>query len=655
MNRRRWLSALLLGSTAIFLRVCNLGTFSLWLDEVFTMRVASRPLLETLSRCADDAENVPVYAVVTNLGLKAGLDDPWIRLLPIAAALASIVLLAVWTRRHFGPTAAWLAAAFCVFSPFHVRYSQELRAYPYLLLACTATMVLADRLRSRPDWKSTVALAIIVALGFYTNLTYALVLVPVAGMMLLPSDPAPGGGAVSPWLVRRRFASAVFLGGLAFMPWIWLISQTLVAKIARTRTTDWTMAAVGQRWECLTVAPGHFNLLSWFGVLLAIVFIIGVVTAATKATGRAVLLPSLATLAIWEAVLVAVNHWSAPRYDTALWPFLAVLVALGFERILGLLRWRPFRWAACAVVVVLLLVRVDAYHRFGRPHWDRLASAVQEVQQPGEKIVTIDHWAMRCLSYYLESPVSTVADKPHRLRKSLETSPSVLVVSRGPLRQKFLTPADAEAELGRIPRTAGLYRLRRDREDVSAETSNNPEERPETWPEPVAERIPEHFERDPSGCLRRAFERSDHPRVKGVTRIDFDRGNRNLSASGWARPRKKDSGETRVSIPGPEASIDLGPAEATAHRLSIRLAPVSGLSGTQWVRVVLNGEVLGERPLRSGVQTLTFEAPARCWFGDHNLLVLQFSRIGRGDGTGPSRAAAVDWIEWTPRASGADG
>ncbi len=308
MKRIEWLGALLLAGVAVFLRVCNLGTFSLWLDEVFTMRVASKPLIETLSRCAEDTENVPVYAVVANLGLKIGLDDPWIRLLPIAAGLASIVLLALWTRRYFSPTAAWLVAAFCALSPFHIRYSQELRAYPYLLLMCTATLVLADRLRSHPDWKSTSALAATVALGFYTNLTYALVLVPVAGMMLATPSPDRGGKAISPNSIRTRFVTAVFFGALAFLPWIWLISQTLVTRLERTRTTDWTWLAVGQRWECLTIAPGHFTLLSWFGVVLAVVFVIGIIAAARTPTGRAVLLPALATLAVWEVVLVVVKH-----------------------------------------------------------------------------------------------------------------------------------------------------------------------------------------------------------------------------------------------------------------------------------------------------------------------------------------------------------
>ena len=202
-DRNRLLGvAVLIGVVAAFLRVCNLGTFSLWLDEVFTMRVASKPLLDTLAACAADAENVPFYAVVTNLGLRAGLDDPWIRLIPITAALVSIAFLAVWTDRHFGRSVALLTAAFCALSSFHVRYSQELRAYPYLLLICSVTLLVADRLSARPDRRSVLALAATVAVGCYTNQTYVLVLVPVAGLVFAAGQSGSDVGRVAASRIR---------------------------------------------------------------------------------------------------------------------------------------------------------------------------------------------------------------------------------------------------------------------------------------------------------------------------------------------------------------------------------------------------------------------------------------------------------------------
>lgn len=457
----QWWAALLVAGLAVVLRVANLGTFSLWLDEVFTMRVAAKPLAETLALCAADAENVPLYAVVANLGLKLGLGDPWIRLLPIAAGLISIWLLAVWSHRNFGRTVSVIVAVFCAVSPFHIRYSQELRAYPYLLLMCAATLRLTDRLRERPDWKSTLGLAIVVGLGFYTNLTYVLVLVPTLGLILMSTYPSGFAGPVCEPVILRRYAFAVALGTLSFTPWIWRIWPSLMSRLSRPRTTGWTLAAIGDRWECLTIAPGQANLLSWFGAGLGVLVLAGIVVAAGMRIGRLVLLPALITLIVWEVVLVQVEHWSSPRYDTALWPFLVVLLALGFERFLRLLRFPWIRTAVSATVVILLLLRVDAYHRRGRPHWDQLAREVRDARRPGEKVVTMDHFSRICLAYYLKEHISTINQEPQRLRAELAERRSVLFVSRGRLRPELSELAGTRDLIANVHRTAKLFRLGR--------------------------------------------------------------------------------------------------------------------------------------------------------------------------------------------------
>jgi hypothetical protein len=231
----------------------------------------------------------------------------------------------------------------------------------------------------------------------------------------------------------------------------------------------------------------------------------------------------------------------------------------------------------------------------------------------------------------------------------------VLVVSRNPLRPKFLKPADTAAKLTRIPRTGELHRLRRSPAHPIAEISFDTDGRPDSWPEPVAEIIPEKFERESPGCLARRFGSSENPPVEVVTRLDFSRGDPVHSGSGWARPKKREDGTTWSLVEGPEASVDLEFSEATRHTIAVRIAPVSDLTETQWIRVVLNGHVLGEKPLNRGSQTVRFNAPARLWRGGRALLVLQFSQVASGDGKRPSRSAAVDWIDWTPSAEAVGG
>jgi len=72
-------------AVATFVRICNLGTFSLDLDEVLTMTRAGLPFPEMIAACAQDPDNVPLYLVLTSLSLASGLAEPWFRLPPIAA------------------------------------------------------------------------------------------------------------------------------------------------------------------------------------------------------------------------------------------------------------------------------------------------------------------------------------------------------------------------------------------------------------------------------------------------------------------------------------------------------------------------------------------------------------------------------------------
>ncbi len=117
-EERRWGFALFaIVSIAFVIRLWNLGTFSLWLDEVVTLRFAGLPFDRLLAACAGDAENVPLYAVVAFLGTRAGLTEPWIptpafwhaRLLTLLGARPTIGTMEriVHKSRSFEEAAKW--------------------------------------------------------------------------------------------------------------------------------------------------------------------------------------------------------------------------------------------------------------------------------------------------------------------------------------------------------------------------------------------------------------------------------------------------------------------------------------------------------------------------------------------------------------------
>jgi len=653
-----WIVLAAILAVAAWLRVCNLGTFSLWLDEVFTMTIANAPLAQTLAASAADAENVPMYAVITNIGIKLGADEHSLRLAPIVAALASIVVLALWARRHFGSSVALITAAFCALSTFHIRYSQELRAYPYLLLVCTLTLLATDRIRTAADRRSILVLAAIVAAGCYSQLTYVLVLVPAAGSLLL----RPAGSDDDPQPVARalgRFLLGISLGFLAFAPWIWLISITLVRRMPQARITEWTWEYAGSRWQVLTIAAREFEKLTWFGLILAGIALVGLIACARSRAGRVVILPALGALVAWELALAAMDHWTVARYDTSLWPFLAILMAVGFHRLLIWSRWRWLQCAVTATMIALFLVHIDGYYRIGRPHWDALAEAVIEVRRDGESVVTNDHWARRCLSYYLGERIATITDQRDRLSSWLEKSSSVLLVSRETARRKILNAAERHAEIAHVTRTAHLYRLQgasdRDR-DTETHAAGEPWR---TWPDPFIEPVSKPIEQAPAcgfGQIRKAsqFDDSDDGR-----RIEFDSGTKPNLRYGWSRPTTTPAELTVAWVLGREAGLDVPRTIASEARLTIRIRPHPEVAESQRMRLLINGAEIGQSLLQKGWNVLEFNISSEIWRSGSNLLILQFSDIcctapqaHRVQPQGRPHAAAVDWIEVVPTAPG---
>jgi hypothetical protein len=629
-------------AVAALVRVCSLGTFSLDLDEVLTMTKAVLPFPEMMAACAKDPDNVPLYLVLTSLSLAAGLAEPWFRLPPIAAGLASIVAWSWWCRRHFGESVSLLLAGFLALSTFHVRYSQELRAYPYLLLLTALAMLAADRVRSRPGAGSAMLLAATVAFGWYLHFSFVMILAPMLGMVLV-GDQAPDGGSSSRTRQLAWTAAAIAAGTAVFLPWYLHVRAALGSYLSRG-ANDWTLDLLARRWQFLTVAANESEAADWLGLALAALAAIGLVVAARSRAGRAALLPAVAAAVACELALLAVNRWSQGRYQLAVWPLLAVLVVLGGRTVGG---WLGARWARTAAVTAaacILLLRVDAYHRLGRPHWDRVAAAVAEVRRPGEPVLAENNWSQVCLSHYSEHEVVSLHRSSGELAAALDRDASVLLFVPSRYRQPAVQAmARSGALVAEVPRTGRLVRVRPDMLGLAPRQSGGP------WPEPAAELVAEAIEEAPAGCLARALGLDDdrHQRAAGWSRLELDASSAPYLRSGWSGPRRSGGQSFRI-VTASEAAVVAPRPSAGAARISLRASSLRGLVRQQ-VRLLLNGHALGTAALGRAPRVAGFDAPAECWQDGRNLVVLQFREVAPpGDRSRPPRAAAVDWIEIAP-------
>ncbi len=130
-------------------RLANLKA-SLWLDESWVANSLLTPKLSQTLYFDRWAQSTPPLFLVTERAIVrlAGYSEPVLRIVPLLAALASLVILAVVLRRLFSPLAALLGVATAVANYWVIKYGQEVKQYGTdLLVACLMILVLERILR----------------------------------------------------------------------------------------------------------------------------------------------------------------------------------------------------------------------------------------------------------------------------------------------------------------------------------------------------------------------------------------------------------------------------------------------------------------------------------------------------------------------------
>ncbi len=238
LNRIRHVLPLLLMLALLVLgcavRFHRLGEQSLWYDEGIAYNHALRALPELIPLLQ---RNVHVPAYFTLLGLwedLAGASEFALRSLSVFFSLLSVALTYALGSRLFHPVAGLAASAFVALNTFSIYYAAEARMYAMLTAIAAGSMLLfvvflrdlCRPLPSRSRSRYIVALGLINALGLYTHVVFALVLltqIALAIMWFLGSWPAERQSTASASIAVRTLLAYLFANALTlllFSPWI---------------------------------------------------------------------------------------------------------------------------------------------------------------------------------------------------------------------------------------------------------------------------------------------------------------------------------------------------------------------------------------------------------------------------------------------------
>jgi len=224
--QRRDTKLMLWGIVALgaVLRLHALGAKSFWLDEIASVAIARTPSSWFWHWLWTEEGNMALYYVMLRPWLEIHLGEATVRLLSVLPGIASIPVMYLLGKRLFDRNVGLLAALFLALNTCSVVYSQEARAYSWLLLGVVVSTYLFARLIERPTHAMACAYALAAGATFYFH--YFGLLVPLAHAVSVTALPKER----RPW--NQLFVAGTIVGAFA-IPVLWMI------HIQPVRHLDW--------------------------------------------------------------------------------------------------------------------------------------------------------------------------------------------------------------------------------------------------------------------------------------------------------------------------------------------------------------------------------------------------------------------------------
>jgi mannosyltransferase len=345
---RLWLFLNIILATA--LRLFRLGEKSFWLDEAISAVLARVDRHVFILAIFHRQANMTLYYLLLRGWTWLGSNEFVVRSLSVVAGVAAIPAIYVLGARLFGSRAGRLAALLLSVHAFHIRYSQEARAYSLTMLLAIVSSLFFVRAVERPSHKNWAGYIVT-----STLLVYAQVF---GGWVLLAHG-------VSLLLARRKVSWRQFALSAAAI--CFLISPLAYCLFLVSDRSQLAWLAAPSLQDLYKFGLDMTGDAGWLVLLAYVVFLL----VAVKAL---VMRPQPVTAETWKywfallwlllpiALVLAISlHWSAfePRFLIVCLPPLILLAADALSQIHGGVLFS----ATLMILLGLSLNGTYSYHR----------------------------------------------------------------------------------------------------------------------------------------------------------------------------------------------------------------------------------------------------------------------------------------------------
>lgn len=214
----------------IILRLMGLNK-GIWLDEYFTIDLITRN--DFLEGMRSDT-HPPLYYILAKLWSQISVSEQSLRLLSVIFSIGTIIIIMQWVKRY-SPLASLIAGLLYSTMPMLLRYSQEIRNYPLILLLTAAAFISASRVAASPGKLSGYLwLSLCLSIAAASHLIGVMLIIPVVMFIILST-------AKKRDIQWSKLISAVLFPGIIFLLEYFLFFKHLPEK------SDWWMPPVSSQ------------------------------------------------------------------------------------------------------------------------------------------------------------------------------------------------------------------------------------------------------------------------------------------------------------------------------------------------------------------------------------------------------------------------
>ncbi|WP_088241544.1 glycosyltransferase family 39 protein [Calothrix rhizosoleniae] len=405
----QWFPITLILILATALRLYQLDTEGLWIDETFSFRDAENFKLTDLIGIR------PVYYALLRVWMLFGTTDAWLRGLAVLFGIGSVFLIYYLGHRLAGRAVGLISALLMTFSPLFINHSQEIRFYTLSTCLCLVGTLILSYLLESPSkillgwWAITRILATLTA--------------PLNVLMLIPDT------ILYCWRFRKERRWLFLLGKGFSLIGCFLIIPAAYLFVGKdfskfmTQHHEWPKPSIF--WIITTLSSftaDHHNIPSrtnsllqyipnssqglWQNLIseatvnlfynriysLVLVCLLGI--ALIISLRKRSFAPKIVWTAVWGILPVGVillisylfsSIWR-DRYLLFIAPYFLILLAAGF-----ILVWR---WQKTLAIVVAIMYTfavsgglINYYTQLHRPDWQGVASIINNNGKTGDLIV----------------------------------------------------------------------------------------------------------------------------------------------------------------------------------------------------------------------------------------------------------------------------